>query len=50
MIPVTSEFIAGAVAYIDGVAVGILPLLGLFIGVPLAFWVLGKVVDLVKLK
>lgn len=50
MVSITSDFIAGATAYIDGVAVGIEPLLWLFIGVPLAFWFLGKIIDLVKLK
>ncbi|MCJ7792957.1 MAG: hypothetical protein MUP45_03190 [Candidatus Marinimicrobia bacterium] len=45
-IPIGSNVITGAVAYINDVAVGIYPLLFLFIGVPLAFWVIGKVVDL----
>lgn len=45
-VQISDDFIAGAIAYIDDIAVGILPLLAVFVGIPLAFWVIGKVIEL----
>jgi hypothetical protein len=48
LITIGDSFLTGAVAYINDMAVGILPIICLVIGVPLAFWFIGKVIEIPK--
>lgn len=47
-VPISGNFLASTTAYINDMAVGIFPLLALFVGIPLAFWFLGKVIEIPK--
>lgn len=50
IIPITAQFITASVGYINTVFGDVILLVALVIGLPLAFWVLRKVISLVRAR